>query len=386
MDTRTILVFCAFALALTTRTSLAQNVLPDTAVDGSAANPDRKLETRGPIERMTNALQNLPGGMSLSGFFDAGATNQAGTSSVSMGDFELDLAREFGKTTQISAAVVMNDEGPSLAVGFVDVHLFGGMIAPRGRLPIEKGFHVQIGRFDVPFGQDWQYFASKDRTELSAPLTTETIMDGGYNDTGLRILGNTQSGNYSAFVLRGHGPGHVFGGRLGLTPFDSPYRLKPRTRRFEAGVSMLRDLDGRGGSRARFLALDSEAQLGPCRARAEHLRKKAQPAEGVEAIAQSGWHFTVSCNAAATVVPFARLDTLTDDPSARTPQPAIGPGSARTGALSSRTSRFTAGLNATILGIAVLKVEYQRTLAAPFSVQAERLGRDTWRAQVVVFF
>ena len=93
-----------------------------------------------------------------------------------------------------------------------------------------------------------------------------------------------------------------------------------------------------------------------------------------------------SAAAASTVVPFARFDTITDGPFARTPQPATGTGPATTGALSSRTSRFTAGLNDTILSVVMLKVEYQRTLAAPFAPQAERFGRDTWRAQVVVVF
>jgi hypothetical protein len=57
---------------------------------------------------------------------------------------------------------------------------------PRG----EEGFHVQLGRFDVPFGNDWQFFASKDSVSISRPLTTDGIMDGGYNNVGLRVLGN----------------------------------------------------------------------------------------------------------------------------------------------------------------------------------------------------
>jgi hypothetical protein len=368
------------ALALPPRPSLAQPVpvAPPVEADASAKaaeSPESHLE----IEKLEADLEKLSGGVSISGFFDVQATNPRNDPSiVSMGDFEIDLAKELGKNVQIGAAVVLNDEGASLAVAFVDFHLFGGLIAPRGKLPVEKGFHVQLGRFDVPFGNDWQYFAAKDRSELSAPLTTETIMDGGYNDVGLRILGNTGSFNYSAFALRGVGTGHLFGGRLGFTPFDKPYQLKPRTHVFEAGVSLLHDHDREGATQETSFALDSGARIGPCHVQAEYLRKDTRAIEGRDQrLVRWGWHVTAAFDAGdlgrVPMTPYARYDAVTKDGGA--------------GAEEGRTERLTAGLNTTLFRRITMKVEYQRVFAALLEVQAQDgFGRDTWLAQVVVVF
>jgi len=331
------------------------------------------------LDKVKADLEKISGGVSISGFFDVVATNPRNDPSiVSIGDFEIDFAKELGKNVQVGAAVVVNVDGARLAVAFVDFHLFGGLIAPRGKLPVEKGFHVQLGQFDVPFGNDWQYFASKDRAEASAPLTTEVIMDGGYNATGLRILGNTGSFNYSALALGGDGPGKVFGGRLGFTPLNKPYQLKPLTHVFEAGVSLLHDLDGDGATRQTSFALDSELAAGLFRLRAEYLRKDTRAAEGSgERLVQWGWHVTAALDAGEvagiSMTPYARYDTVTKDEGA--------------GADAGRTERLTAGLNAVLFRLVTLKAEYQRILAAPPEVQAQDgFGSDTWLAQVVVVF
>jgi hypothetical protein len=146
------------------------------------------------LETFKSAFESASGGLSIDGFFEMQVSpSHDSARAVRPGDFEIDLSRELGEHAQLAAAIVTNDEGTNLTVGYLDVHFFGGLIAPRGKLPREKGFHVQIGRFDVPFGNDWQYFAPKDRLELSAPLTTEAILEGGGNDAGIRVLGSKEA-------------------------------------------------------------------------------------------------------------------------------------------------------------------------------------------------
>lgn len=303
-------------------------------------------------------------GFTLGGFFDMQASAHAGTgSSVSFGDMELDLARDLGKNLQVSAAFVMNGEGADLAVAFLDIHFLGGRIAPRGRLPAEKGFHVQVGRFDVPFGQDWQYFAAKDRPELSAPLTTGEILGGGYSDVGVRVFGNTQELNYSAFVLRQEDGGSLRGGRLGFAPFDDPYQFVP-AQPFEAGISLLDEIDENGRTRARLMAIDSGAEIGRYRLRAEFVRKEDRSSRSVRA----GWHLTACYDAGSIagmpVVPFARFDTVKGFP-----------GEEDAGA---RLARFTGGMNVTLSRAIVLKLERQQRLSGS--------STDAWLAQAVVVF
>jgi hypothetical protein len=184
---------------------------------------------------------------------------------LELGSFELDLAGELFETVDAAAAVVTNKDATKLTVGFLDFHPFGGTIAPRGRLWVEKGFHIQVGRFDVPFGNDWQFFASKDSTSISRPLTTATIMDGGYNDVGARILGNNGTVNFNTFLLRGFGDGRLVGGRVGLTPFGNPFSLKeardPKSAEF--GFSYLYDIGPDHRKQEVAWAADAEGRLVP---------------------------------------------------------------------------------------------------------------------------
>jgi hypothetical protein len=348
------------------------------AEDGSTSPPSG-------LESLKSALEGIREGLGLSGFFDVRAADSRTDPNVfSMGDFELDLAREIGKSVQVAAALVVNDEGTSLAVGFVDVHLLGGLVAPRGRLPVEKGFHVQLGRFDVPFGNDWRTFAAKDRIELSGPLTTEVVMDGGYNDVGVRAFGNTGSLDYTAYWLRGEGKGTLVGGRLGFMPFDNPYRLRGRVRPVEIGVSALHDFDGDGGTESTSFGVDTELRVPLGRLRAEFLRRDLRPAEGRdERVVRSGFHVTatvdVGAPAGVPLTPYVRYDTAKDEPSSPS-----GPSADEAGG---RTERLSAGANASLLEVLFLKLEYQRTLAAPSPVEAEEaFHRDSFLAQVVVSF
>lgn len=299
--------------------------------------PRRLTVTLLPLFLLSLSAAQAQDAPAISGFFDLQADRV-----FSLGSLELDLAKELGKSAQLSAAVVTDGHTANLAVGYVDVHLIGGLIAPRGRVPAEKGLHVQIGRFDVPFGNDWQYFASKDRVELSAPLTTDAIMDGGYNDTGIRVFGNTPSFHYSAFALRGDRDGRVFGSRLGFTP-------RPDTHILEAGVSFLR----KSASGETIFAVDSESRVGRCHLRGEYIR------DGV-----SAWQVTASFDAGThagmAVTPFARYDALHED--------------------GSRNGRVTAGINAGVLSHVVLKFEYRRAIAKPVE------SRDAFAAQAVFVF
>ncbi len=234
-------------------------------------------------------------GLELSAFGDvASQYDDAGRQKLDWGAFELDATTSLSHDLQAALAVVTDQISTSTPVWFFDYHTFGGRIAPRGRLWVEKGFHVQYGRFDVPFGNDWQFFASKDSVSISRPLTTELVMEGGYNDKGMRLLGNNGSINFNAFLLRGFNRGRLAGGRIGLTPFSDPFSLvnarEPRT--FELGLSYLYDaVSGWKKSETAF-AVDSEVYVDDWSARFEYLVRKREPMLGADISKMRGWHFT----------------------------------------------------------------------------------------------
>ncbi|MDD2894170.1 MAG: hypothetical protein PHF20_09615 [Halothiobacillaceae bacterium] len=248
-------------------------------------------------ERLDAGREQLAGhlfGINVGAFADAASSyDDGGQQTFGFGAFELDLDAAIGDDLQGALALVRDSTSTTMTVAFLDYHTFGGRIAPRGRLWVEKGFHVQVGRFDVPFGNDWQFFASKDSVSLSRPLTTDTVMDGGYNDEGLRVLGNNGSVNFNAWWLRGFNNGQQLGTRVGLTPFSDPFSLRTEEgMRAEFGLSYFRDTDVRRQLNERAWALDGETGAGDWTGRFEYMmrRKEAQVADVVTVL--HAWHLT----------------------------------------------------------------------------------------------
>ena len=246
------------------------------------------------IDKARNTLADKLFGLQLSAFGDISNNYDDTGNRKYDGNFELDAAADLGDDLQIALALVNEPEGSSMPVGFLDFHTFGGRIAPRGRLWVEKGLHIQVGRFDVPFGNDWQFFASKDSVSITRPLTTDLVMEGGYNDKGMRILGNDGSVNFNAFVLRGFNQGRLMGGRLGLTPFTDPFSLmsakEPKT--FEFGLSYFYDADAGWKKNETGFAADAEIILDDWSGKFEYLLRKKEPLPGADATVLRGWHFT----------------------------------------------------------------------------------------------
>jgi hypothetical protein len=266
------------------------------AADEAVIPPGAEKPTmRESIDKARNELADKLSGLQLSAFGDVSSHyDDAGKQKLDWGTFELDGSAEFGHDLQAALALVNDQTGTTMTVAFFDYHTFGGRIAPRGRLWVEKGFHIQVGRFDVPFGNDWQFFASKDSVSISRPLTTELIMDGGYNDKGMRVLGNNGSVNFNAYLLRGFNEGRLIGGRLGLTPFSDPFSLRtakePKT--FEFGLSYFYDGNTSWKKNETGFAADTEVFLDDWSTRFEYVTRKKEPLLGVESSVMRGWHLT----------------------------------------------------------------------------------------------
>ena len=241
------------------------------------------------------ASTGLPFGLEFSAFGDVQSSyDDTGKQKLDWGSLELDASAEFSDDLQGAAALVTDQSSTMWTVAFLDYHTFGGRIAPRGRLWAEKGFHVQIGQFDVPFGNDWQFFASKDSVSISRPLTTDLVMEGGYNDTGIRVLGNNGSINFNTFLLHGFNAGRLVGGRLGLTPFSDPFSLKgaqePKT--FELGLSYLYDADSSWKKNEAAWAVDAEANKDAWTSRFEYMVRKKEYLIDPSGTVTRAWHFT----------------------------------------------------------------------------------------------
>ncbi len=308
------------------------------------------------LKKQTNMLSTLK----ISGFFDVSISNYKNKPNVfSIGEFELDIEHNY-ENFQVAAALVFF-EGAELRTGFIDYHLFGGRIAPRGRLFQAEGLHAQIGRFDVPFGNDWRNAMAVDRITVKPPLTTEIIMEGGYNDEGIRMLLNLVSVNASIYMLKGieeqysYG-GNSFGGRIGVTPFSNPFALKNRTMPpFELGFSYIHDIDRNGKTAEKVFAGDMESKFGPLILMSEYYYRDKNAG-----ILLYGYHITAGFDFhyffPLPLILFGRYEQVTSEE--------IVSINYREGTEKNSITRIAAGININISQISYLKFEYQNYLKA----------------------
>jgi hypothetical protein len=211
-------------------------------------------------------------GLDISGFFDLNAkTDNSTDQTFSVGSVELDLEYDYNENFAASSAIVLcgnssgvdsaapaaifcGGSGPGglgggqagIAVALADFHMFDHSIPPRGRIFNNQGFHIQAGRFDIPFSTDYQNFANTDRVTVTAPITTSRMQFGGFNGDGLRSYGSWKFLNYSVFWTDAMfaNDGTSVGGRLGISLGQNNYRShKNNPEGIEAGVSYLADLD-----------------------------------------------------------------------------------------------------------------------------------------------
>jgi len=363
-----------------------QKACTDGGAASSVASPSTMRES---IDKARNDLADKFFGLQLSAFGDVlSHYDDAGKQKLGRGALELDASVDLSPDLQGALALVNEQAGTTMPVAFFDYHTFGGTIAPRGRLWVEKGFHIQAGRFDVPFGSDWQFFASKDSVSISRPLTTELVMDGGYNDKGMRVLGNNGSVNFNAYILRGFNAGRLIGGRVGITPFSDPFSLKttkePKT--FEFGLSYFYDANASWKKNETGHAVDAEVFIDDWSGRFEYVRRKKEPLLGAEISALRGWHFTQEYlldkdeGFAWPTTVFARYEQVTLEP------PEIASLGADAG--DARDVRVAAGARTNLGGsdVVQLKFEVQHYRSATPSTRAmPGFGRNLmWFMQMVV--
>ncbi len=224
-------------------------------------------------------------GLGISGFFDINAkTDNSTEQNFSVGSVELDLEYSYNDHFAASSAIVLcgnssgtdysapaaitcggsgpgglGGGGAGIAVALVDYHMFDNAIPPRGRIFNNQGFHIQAGRFDIPFSTDYQYFANSDRVTITAPITTSRMQLGGYNGDGIRSYGSWEFVNYSLFWTDAMyaNDGTSVGGRLGLAFGQNNYRShKNNPQGIELGASFLGDLDKNRNLRHAVYGLD----------------------------------------------------------------------------------------------------------------------------------
>lgn len=242
---------------------------------------NKSLDIVGKIDEFKEAAAEK--GLEISAFMDVNAkTGNSTDQTFSVGSVEVDMDYSFNDHFGASAALVLcgnsmntDTSAPAaiycgnsgagglsggstmagFAAAFLDYHMLGDdKEPPRGRLFDHRSVHIQAGRFDLPFGLDYQNFANKDRVTITMPLTTSRMQMAGYNSDGVRSYGAWGLFNYSVYWTDAlyANDGNVVGGRLGMYLDGSHHDVQREDlteQGVELGISHLSELDGQNNIR-----------------------------------------------------------------------------------------------------------------------------------------
>ncbi len=179
--------------------------------------------------------------LEISGFFDVVGNYQTSAddkTSFGLGQAELDLENQIADNVAASVAIAYNNTtgGFELGEATLEISLF------EDENNTITSASVSAGQFDIPFGIDYNVYASIDRKLVSPPLVIDFTHEG-WNDFGVQFNMNWQYGNFVAYGVNGfessylisdaaHAlamslsigdevnttPANAFGTRVGLTP------------------------------------------------------------------------------------------------------------------------------------------------------------------------
>ena len=258
-------------VALTPSCLNAQSNIVETVVDKANLQEDFKnydkdiSELKNEILELKKQLDDEPESVTspllLNGFFDVLATaNSENDQPFSLGALELDIQYDQLENFAVSAALVWADDAAEVAVAVLDYHVSSHTVPTRGNLFGEAGYHIQIGRFDIPFGNDYEYFASVDRPNITAPLTTDRLQGGGFNSDGIRAYGSWEQLDYAVFWANSffEEQGTSLGGRIGYTPTRDYYRIHNRDKQgdFVVGFSWINNINSEQEKERSIYAFD----------------------------------------------------------------------------------------------------------------------------------
>ncbi len=199
--------------------------------------------------------------LAISGFFDVTAhTTDNSDHPFDLGSLELDIEFDSAENFSVSSALVWDGDAAEVAVAVLDYHSYDQNVPARGQIFDEPGYHIQFGRFDIPFGIDYELFAAADRPNITAPLTTEHIQNGGFGGDGIRIYGNWSNIDYALYWTNSlfEDTGNSIGTRVGIFPGRDPFRVhkKDSDRNFVIGLSYINDYDADDNIRNKVSGLD----------------------------------------------------------------------------------------------------------------------------------
>ncbi len=302
MKNKTLVKFLPFFLCLSFYTATAsfgeaepQNSTKDSSESSITNEIDNLKKQISKLEKKVENNEEHTLSPAFSGFFDINVGDlETRKNPWAIGPVELDLEWTYGENLGAAGALVFADGVADVGVAFIDYHLYDHNIPARGRIFFNTGFHIQVGRFDVPFGLDYSFFATPDRETITPPLVTDYIMDGGWGDDGVRIYGVYKFIDYTLYTTNGFNDGMAVGGRLGISPFMDPFRLHRDSpgKLLSIGVSWAIDFTknlSTNDQEEELIGYDAQINLGNLSLRGEYVNRR----KNLDNVSLSGYYVTI---------------------------------------------------------------------------------------------
>ena len=161
---------------------------------------ERKLPAEIPAVTPIAAAADLEVSGFMDGVYDASLDRQ-NESNAALNQVELDVVREMGSRAQISLSLCY-DEAIVVGAATIAFAPYVRESAEGEPAPAISNWTFTAGQFDIPFGLDYVYYCSPDRSSITQPDACAATHDS-WNDVGLMSSFGTRWGSLDVYAVKG---------------------------------------------------------------------------------------------------------------------------------------------------------------------------------------
>ncbi len=210
------------------------------------------------------------------------------------GSLLLYFSKNFANIISFATAIDIYNSKPLIRSAFFDLVTTENRTRPYGNMFNSQGFHLQAGRFELPFGLDYKYLIPFERISISAPLTTDIILrnlsDLNEEDwqngpkiisgNGIRTFYSTNFFDLAAYMVNGkesdylhQQKGMAMGGSIHFYPIRETYLAhKSGSEQLAAvGFSYLVNIDNDFNKEFYLISADIDIRSGPVGLQGEYV-------------------------------------------------------------------------------------------------------------------
>ncbi|MCB0749017.1 MAG: hypothetical protein KDC90_16275, partial [Ignavibacteriae bacterium] len=181
------------------------------------------------------ASTNLFAQLNISGFLDLQHQQPLNSKKniFELNQLEIALQNKVSNNLSIEGVMAFNSEAQKFEIGsgFLDLAIIDHEESGFLNGTFLSNLNITFGQIDIPFGIDYQCFASPDRKTITPPIVIQNSVNC-LNRLATDINGGNENYNFNFYLLSGTNNSLAYGARVGLLPYEQ----------LELGCSYLTDI------------------------------------------------------------------------------------------------------------------------------------------------